>query len=153
MLEIDIYKYLAIRIPILNMKITSLSKLSVLLLLLQKPCHGYEVIKGIAEKFGYSVSPGQIYPFLSSLVKVKFLSVEQKGNRDKKIYSLTPKGREFANKVVESFDELIALAVSKKVHECAHCGCKVFGVGYSEKIRGKKVYFCCASCAKSFAKH
>ncbi len=134
------------------MKITSLSKLSVLLLLLQKPCHGYELIKGITEKFGYSVSPGQIYPFLFSLVKAKFVAVQKKGNRDKKVYILTLKGREFANGVVESFDELIAMAVSKKVHVCAHCQCKVLGSSYSEKISGKRVYFCCASCAKSFVR-
>lgn len=137
----------------MNIKVTSLSKLSVLLLLLEKPRHGYELIKGIREKFGYNVSAGQIYPFLSSLVRVRFVTVKKGGQREKKTYSLTSAGKGFANKVVNSFDELIQLAISKKIHKCAHCGCKVLGGGYTEKIRSKKRYFCCTSCARSFAAH
>ncbi len=135
----------------MKMKVTSLFKLSALLLLLEKPRHGYELIKDIREKFGYSVSTGQVYPFLSSLVKAKFVSFKSSRKRDKKIYALTASGRGFANRVVNDFDELIQLAISKKIRKCVHCGCKVLGAGYAKNIDKKKMYFCCFSCAKSFS--
>ncbi len=130
--------------------VTSLSKIAVLILLLQKPRHGYELMKDMREKFGYKVSSGQIYPFLSSLVRAKLVLVSKKGQRDKKVYALTSTGSAFANKALHSFEELIELAIAKKIHQCAHCGCKVFGNSYSEKINGKKLYFCCGSCANAF---
>ncbi len=131
-------------------RVTSLSKLSALLLLLEKPRHGYELIKDIREKFNYNVSAGQVYPFLSSLVKLKFLIVEKRGARDKKVYCLTAGGRQFAKRIVDNFEELVELAIAKKVHACSHCGCKVLGKGYCERVNGKKLYFCCASCASTF---
>ncbi|MFH1247437.1 MAG: PadR family transcriptional regulator [Candidatus Micrarchaeota archaeon] len=129
--------------------VTSLSKLSVLLLLLQKPCCGYELIGDIRKKFGYNVSAGQIYPFLASLSKAKLIRIEESGDRDKKIYSLTSTGKAFAREVLESFDGLVEVAISKKIHKCSHCECKVFGKSHCEKIKGKLLYFCCSSCANS----
>lgn len=133
-------------------RITSLSKLCALLLLLEKPRSGYELIGEIRQKFNYPVSAGQIYPFLFSLVHLRFVKSRKIGSRDKKIYTLTPKGKEFANKVVDSFDELVESAISKKVHKCSHCGCKVLGKGHSEKINARQLRFCCASCASTFKK-
>lgn len=130
--------------------VTSLSKIAVLILLLQKPKYGYELMKDMREKFGYKVSAGQIYPFLSGLVRAKLVVVSKKGQRDKKVYTLTPTGSAFANKALHSFEELIELAIAKKLRQCAHCGCKVFGNSYSEKINGKKLHFCCGSCANAF---
>ncbi len=133
----------------MRVKVISLLKLAALLLLVEKPRHGYELIKGIRKRFGYPASPGQIYPFLSSLAKVKFVKIEKSGSRDKKVFSLTPAGKKFAGQVIQNFDELIELAIAKKVHKCAHCGCKVLGGGYTEKIGKKKIHFCCSSCAGS----
>ncbi len=135
----------------MQIRITSLSKLSALLLLVEKPCHGYELIKGVQKRFGYRVSSGQVYPFLSSLVRVKFVKIEKSGTRDKKIYALTPAGKKFAKQVIQNFDELVELAISKKVHKCAHCGCRVLGKSHVEKIGRKKMYFCCSSCAEGFS--
>ncbi len=132
------------------MRVTSLSKLAAVLLLLERPRHGYELIKEIKDKFKYPVSAGQVYPFLSSLSRAKFVKIEKSGSRDKKVYTLTPAGREFSNNMLKNFDELIELALSKKVHKCCHCGCKVLGKGHTVKKGGKKLHFCCPSCARSF---
>jgi len=65
-------------------------------LIAEKPRHGYELIKAIEEKFGgmYSPSPGVIYPTLTLLEELGYLSAESAGGT-KKLYSLTEEGGSF----------------------------------------------------------
>jgi Fe2+ or Zn2+ uptake regulation protein len=124
-----------------EVKILNLVKFYAICLLAERPKHGYEIIKDIGEKMEKSVSPGQIYPFLSLLEKKGMLQHGPSGKRDKKVYNLTPKGRAF---------EIVDIAIEPRLSVCAHCSCKVYSGGYREKVGGKKLTFCCTHCAKSF---
>ncbi|MGC9199722.1 MAG: PadR family transcriptional regulator [Acidobacteriaceae bacterium] len=57
------------------------------------PCHGYELIKRLAEQSGgvYSPSPGMIYPMLSMLEELGLVAVSVEGN--KRLYRLTRQGK------------------------------------------------------------
>jgi hypothetical protein len=47
-------------------------------LVADKPCHGYELIKAIEERLGgsYSPSPGTVYPTLTLLEELGYVSVD-----------------------------------------------------------------------------
>ena len=75
-------------------------KYSILGLLHYRPMHGYRIKKHIEQHFGYmwSVNYGQIYPNLKrlqeeGLVLITEVAPGAKGP-EKKLYSITPKGRE-----------------------------------------------------------
>ena len=65
-------------------------------LIAEKPCHGYELIKAIEEKFGgmYSPSPGVIYPTLTLLEELGHLRAAT-GGGTKRLYSITDEGTAF----------------------------------------------------------
>jgi DNA-binding PadR family transcriptional regulator len=64
----------------------------ILRLVSEQPRHGYEIIKAIEEKVGgaYSPSPGVVYPTLTLLEELGYVTVEQSGT--KKQYRTTPEG-------------------------------------------------------------
>ncbi len=65
----------------------------ILRLIADQPRHGYEIIKAIEEKVGgaYSPSPGVVYPTLTWLEELGYVTVEpQPGG--KKLYRVTPEG-------------------------------------------------------------
>lgn len=68
-------------------------KLLVLSLIEQAPRYGYEIIKSIGELVGggYSPSTGTIYPTLSYLEDMQFVSIE-KPDGDRKQYKITVTG-------------------------------------------------------------
>ncbi|MET0361376.1 MAG: PadR family transcriptional regulator [Sphingobium sp.] len=83
----------------------------VLALLAEQPAHGYELIKGIEERFGgaYSPSPGVIYPTLSWLEDSGYTVVEAaEGSR--KRHSVTAEGTAFLDANRAAADELMARA-------------------------------------------
>lgn len=135
-----------------EIKVTNLVKFYTLLLLYEKPKHGYDVIKGISEKIGKKVSAGEIYPFLKILQKHRYVKIEKTGKREKKVYRLTKNGRTFVKKLLNRFGDLIDIAVEPLLTKCAHCGCEVYRGGYKEVVKGKKLVFCCCHCAKSYKK-
>ena len=61
----------------------------------RQPRHGYDLIKLLQEQSGgvYSPSPGMIYPMLSMLEDLGYVSVEMEGS--KRLYSLTEQGQNF----------------------------------------------------------
>lgn len=68
-------------------------KAYLLMLLREKPIHGYALIKEIKKKTGFwKPSPGAIYPLLNSLVKGGYVEVFSDSSR-RKVYHLTKKGR------------------------------------------------------------
>jgi len=72
----------------------------ILKLIAETPRHGYEIIKAIEERLGgaYSPSPGVIYPTLTLLEELGFVTVESLEG-GKKLYRITPAGeRELADK-------------------------------------------------------
>lgn len=68
-------------------------KMVILTILQERPMHGYEISKEIAEKSHgfYKPSPGSIYPALRSLLEDGCIKVEVEGRR--KRYRISPKGR------------------------------------------------------------
>ena len=133
-----------------EVKVTNMVKFYAILLLHEKPRYGYELIHNIGEKLEKKVSPGQIYPFLKKLQKNKLIAIKKEGKREKKVYALTKEGKAFSRKMIGRFGGLIEVAIEPKLYVCAHCGCKMYSNYHEEKIKGKKLRFCCCHCAKSF---
>jgi DNA-binding PadR family transcriptional regulator len=71
-------------------------RLVILHLIEQKPRHGYEIIKAIEEQVAgaYSPSPGVIYPTLTLLEELGYVTVSL-GEGAKKLHEITPEGRAF----------------------------------------------------------
>ncbi|MBU4245989.1 MAG: PadR family transcriptional regulator [Nanoarchaeota archaeon] len=78
--------------------ITNLTKLYVLFILSKGPAHGYDIMKEFKAATGKVLSPGQIYPLLSAMQRKGFVEMATKveGKRQRKIYALNDKGKEFA---------------------------------------------------------
>ncbi len=136
----------------MTIKIASLVKFYTILLLIENPKHGYELMRELGKRIGKSISPSQVYPFLELLEKEKFIKVKKTGSRDKIIYSPTKKGNTFTKKMLSRSGDLFYLALKPQISICTHCGCKVLEGGYKEIIKGKELTFCCHHCAKSSKK-
>lgn len=135
-----------------KIKITNLVKFYTLLLLASGQKHGYELIKELEQKLDRKISTANVYPFLETLKKDSLIKVTLKGQREKKVYILTSKGRDFTNKMFERFGDLIQIAIKPKLTACAHCNCMVYEGGHEEKIKNKNLKFCCMHCANSYKK-
>ncbi|TSB47793.1 PadR family transcriptional regulator [Alkalicoccobacillus porphyridii] len=70
-------------------------KVVLLLLLNEQPRHGYDLIKGLKEKFNgfYSPSPGSIYPLLQLLEDQRHVTHTKEGR--KKVFSITKEGQTY----------------------------------------------------------
>ncbi|WP_035351818.1 PadR family transcriptional regulator [Fictibacillus gelatini] len=76
---------------------------ALLSMLVRKSCTGYE-LKQLLEVF-WNAKHSQIYPLLSKLEEDEFVTyvhVEQTGKPDKKIYSITDKGRSLLQKWISN---------------------------------------------------
>ena len=79
-------------------------KLIILDILKDSELHGYGISEKIKEIYGIDKpSSGIIYPALSILKRRGFIKICAKGRREKKVYSITPKG---LNYLEEKKDEL-----------------------------------------------
>jgi DNA-binding PadR family transcriptional regulator len=67
-------------------------QLLILLLLSEKPRHGYEIIKAVEEHSSgvYTPSPGMVYPALTYLEEMNYAKASAEGT--KKLYSITDEG-------------------------------------------------------------
>jgi len=72
-------------------------RLVILNLIAEKPRHGYEIIKAIEEAVAgtYSPSPGTIYPTLTWLEELGYVTVAPAGDGAKKQHEITEQGRAF----------------------------------------------------------
>ncbi len=129
-------------------RINNLGKFCMLMLLVEGPVYGYEMLKRIGATTGRA-SPGQVYPFLKLLEKNKFVTSKRSGGREKTVYTLTPLGRKFAKGIVGRMGEVLDAALKSKLCTCAHCGCEVYKGTVKRKVRGRERCFCCKSCADS----
>lgn len=71
-------------------------RLVVLKLIAEQPSHGYELIKAVEAAAGgaYSPSPGVIYPTLTLLEELGYITVAEAGG-GKKLHAITPEGEAF----------------------------------------------------------
>ena len=59
-----------------TLKISNVSRFFSLLLLYEKPRHGYELLVEVGKGTGQRQSAGQVYPFLRALQKQKLIIIE-----------------------------------------------------------------------------
>jgi DNA-binding PadR family transcriptional regulator len=73
-------------------------QLIILLLLSEKPRHGYEIIKAVEEQSSgvYTPSPGMVYPALTYLEEMSYAVAVAEGT--KKLFSITAEGSEHLGK-------------------------------------------------------
>lgn len=83
-------------------------QLLILVLLADKPRHGYEIIKALDErsKGFYVPSPGMVYPALTYLEEIGHAVVEAEGTR--KLYHITDAGRDYLKEHQAKADALFA---------------------------------------------
>ena len=132
--------------------ISDFSRLYILTLLYEGPCHGYSIISRFKKRIGKDVSPSLVYPFLQQLEQkglVRHL-VTSVGGKEKKVYELTEEGKELCRRLFKRFAALISVAIEPSLEVCASCGCKVYEGGYREVVNGKESVFCCKHCAESY---
>jgi DNA-binding PadR family transcriptional regulator len=81
-------------------------QLIILLLLSEKPCHGYEIIKAVEEHSSgvYTPSPGMVYPALTYLEEMGYTVAAAEGT--KKLYTITAEGSEHLSKHRVDADEV-----------------------------------------------
>lgn len=90
-------------------------RLVVLVLIAERPRHGYEIIKDIEERLAgsYSPSPGVIYPTLTLLQELGHAAVEE--HEGKKRYSITEDGRRYLAENQPAVDA--AMARMQELHQ------------------------------------
>ncbi len=91
-------------------------KLLVLHLIQQSPKHGYEIIKEISDLVGgvYSPSAGTIYPTLTSLEEMNFISLL---DAERKQYQVTEYGEAYLKEQQEMLDGLLEkLRLRREIH-------------------------------------
>src|SRR3989339_1537348 len=135
-----------------DVKITNMVKFCTLYLLASGPKHGYDLMKELEEKLGRNISASNVYPFLEILIKNRLIKIQTTGKREKKTYSLTVEGKNFTKNMFGRFSDLIDTAIEPKLTTCAHCSCKVYEGGHTEKMNGRILKFCCMHCASSYKK-
>jgi DNA-binding PadR family transcriptional regulator len=137
----------------INEIVSDFSRVYILTILHESPVHGYEIISKFKKVIGKEISPSLVYPFLKQLEQKCLVTHTLKpvGAKKKKVFELTPEGKEFSEQLFKRFSELIKVALEPSLEVCAHCGCKVYeGSGYTEQIKDKELTFCCVHCAASY---
>lgn len=129
--------------------LSNVNRLYTLLLLESGEKHGYQIIKDIERITGNKPTTSHIYPFLEKLREKDVVSVEEKGDRGKKVYHLTEEGEELVKEQLDSFGEILQSAIEGEIEECENCGCEIYSGGHED--HGKT--FCCKHCAASVSQN
>jgi DNA-binding PadR family transcriptional regulator len=132
--------------------ISDFSRFYILTILYEGPVHGYQIITRFRKRVKKEVSPSLVYPFLQQLEEKGLVkhTLKPVGEKEKKVFQLTKKGRELTTGLFKRFADLVSIAIEPSLYVCAHCGCKVYEGGYREVIDGGELTFCCMHCARSF---
>lgn len=130
---------------------TDVVRCSIMMILYERPSHGYAIIEALALRLGRHIGPGTVYPFLTMLLTAGYLTSKPQttGKRERILYSMTPKGRRFSEGIFKRLSQIVSTALEPSLSRCLHCGAKLYGSGYLEKIEGKSVTFCCVHCASA----
>ena len=132
--------------------ISDFSRFYILTILYEGPAHGYQILSLFKKRVKKEVSPSLVYPFLQQLETKGLVKhvLKPVGEKEKKIFELTTKGRELTTELFKRFAELVAIAIEPSLYVCGHCGCKVYEGGHKETYGGTELMFCCMHCAHSF---
>jgi len=125
---------------------------SIILLLSEKPLHGYGIMKEVEDRIDKPVNPSLLYPFLKKLEKNGLVKSTRKpvGQKPKKVYELTATGKELATRIYKRIASMVSMAIEPNLNICFHCGCKIYEGGYQEVIGDKERIFCCVHCAQAY---
>ncbi len=125
---------------------------SVIMLLYERPLHGYGIIRSMKHRLGKSVSPSLVYPFLHQLEEKGLVTASLKpvGRKPKKVYELTDEGRQLATILFKRLASLVSVAIEPSLNVCAHCGAKIFEGGHEEVVAGTPMTFCCVHCYQAY---
>jgi len=137
----------------INEFLSDFSRFYILIILYEKPSHGYEILGKFQKRVGKKVSPSLVYPFLQrlerkGLVRHNVTKVGEK--KKKKVFELTDEGKLFCRRLFRRFSDLVSVILEPSLDVCAHCGCKVYEGGYRKTINGEEMVFCCIHCARSY---
>lgn len=127
--------------------LSNVNRLYTVLLLESGEKHGYQIIKDIEKITGNKPTTSHIYPFLEKLTEKGVATVEEKGDRGKKVYQLTEDGEEIVKEQLDAFDEILQAAVEGEIDECENCGCQIYSGGFEKEDE----IYCCTHCAASKA--
>ena len=132
--------------------ISDFSRFYILTILYEGPAHGYQIISRFKKRVKKDISPSLVYPFLQQLEEKGLVkhALKPVGEKEKKVFELTKKGRELTTGLFKRFSELVSIAIEPSLYVCAHCGCKVYEGAYREIIDGEELTFCCMHCARSY---
>jgi DNA-binding PadR family transcriptional regulator len=104
----------------------SLSKFFILCVLHQRPMHGYEAARAVgrATKGCCSPTEGTIYPVLREFEAGGYVTAasEMVSGRERKVYTLTDKGREAFRVAVEAWMEVTCCLTDSERVACADGG-------------------------------
>lgn len=106
----------------------SLSKFFILSVLHQRPMHGYDIARAVERTTNGCCSPteGTIYPALREFEEGGYVTSEAEvvSGRERKVYTLTDRGREAFKVAVDAWMEITGILVdSKRVTEQPSGGC------------------------------
>lgn len=132
--------------------LSDFSRFYILMTLFEGPAHGYSIMSHFKKRTGRKVSPNLVYPFLQKLEERGLARHTDKpvGEKERKVFELTEEGRELCNRLFKRFAGPVSTAIEPSIYVCAHCGCKVYEVGYREVIDDREMTFCCIHCAESY---
>lgn len=132
--------------------ISDFSRLYILIILYEGPCHGYSILSKFRRRVGKDISPSIVYPFLKHLEEKGLVksSIRVVGNKRKKVFELTDDGREVCKRLFRRFSSLISATIEPNLTVCANCDCKIYEGGYREVINEEEMVFCCIHCAESY---
>jgi DNA-binding PadR family transcriptional regulator len=84
-------------------------RLVILHLIAEQPRHGYDIIKAIEDEVGgaYSPSPGVVYPTLTMLEELGYVTVST-GDGARKLHTITAEGRAYLDAYRPTVDALLA---------------------------------------------
>ena len=132
--------------------VSDFSRFYILTILYEGPAHGYQILRRFKRRVRKEISPSLVYPFLQQLEEKSLVrhTVKTVGEKEKKVFELTRKGRALCIGLFKRFAELVSIAIEPSLYVCAHCGCKVYQGAYRVKMEGKETAFCCMHCARAY---
>ncbi|ASJ02602.1 PadR family transcriptional regulator [Thermococcus profundus] len=96
-------------------------RILVLKLLAERPLHGYGIMAELEKRYGMPhPSPGTIYPILASLRRAGLIEIASEGKREKKLYRITEKGKEYLKE--HDYEVKEALEMAESFREFARLG-------------------------------
>lgn len=138
--------------PDIQEVLADFSHFYILLMLNEKPLHGYGLMKKYEKRTGKKLSPGTLYPYLQELEE-KNLVIQKHddiGKKPKIVYTLTEKGAQFSDQLFKRFAAITVSALGSRLEVCASCGARVFEDSHHEEVNGIDLAFCCVHCARAF---